>query len=302
MHNTFILPFYKFNLLSNIDLNTYPAPLNTQSKTIFLNAVKGNSVLDENINFNINDGIFTINSPFSSYYISKNNITAKYNTINDIKSTLYNLPASVISIYHSDLLLHASGLSIDNNIVAFCAPKGGGKTTLISYIAKVFNFFSDDTIYLENENNQINCYAGLDELKLTEETLYHHDNGYDIYMNSKKNIQEKAYVKANDINLLTSDKNCITKPYKLSKIFFIKRSENQGFKTKDIININEKKSLLIANIVGSKYLPHDWIFKIFNSSIFNNIISKIEFKYLFIFNNIEYLRLNIRELSELIKI
>ena len=75
-----------------------------------------------------------------------------------------------------------------------------------------------------------------------------------------------------------------------------------GFKTKDIININEKKSLLIANIVGSKYLPHDWIFKIFNSSIFNNIISKIEFKYLFIFNNIEYLRLNIRELSELIKI
>lgn len=297
MNNTF--QFYKFNLISNIDLNIDPIVPNNKNKTIHLNAIKENDILRENIYFKNNSKNFIIESPFASYCIDRDTIDVRYNTEENIISTIYNLPASIVSIYHSDLLLHASGLSVDNNVIAFCAPKGGGKTTLISYISKIFNFFSDDTIYLENNTKNIRCYTGSNKLKLTEETLKHHNNGYKIYVNSSKNIQNKAYIKTEDIDLLPSTN---LEFYKLQKIFFIKRTMNNELKVKDIHNINEKKSLLLANIVGSKYLPSDWVIKIIKSDIFNNILSKAEFKYLFIGNNLNYLAENITVLSKLITI
>ena len=56
-------------------------------------------------------------------------------------------------------------------IYLFCGKKGVGKTTIVSLLSKYYNFFSDDSVNLSFNGNEIIGYKLNDIIKRNKDTF-----------------------------------------------------------------------------------------------------------------------------------
>lgn len=133
--------FYRYRLSSDFDIGER---LDETGYDLTLYAQQGNPYRDqpEHI-FEDQDGIFHIQSPFASYRINgkQRSICVEYDDEESVRSTLFHLPAAALAMGEGNLLLHASGLYTDGRVIAFCGPKGMGKSTLISLLGRITQIF-----------------------------------------------------------------------------------------------------------------------------------------------------------------
>lgn len=291
MNSNYIFPFYKYKLISDIDLKYQKK--NENNDTIILSSEKGNYVVNEEIRVE-KDSKFIIDSPIASYVLmpNLNQIQVKYNSVEDIRSTIFNLPAAVWAAYKNEVLLHSSSICVNNNIIAFCAPKGTGKTTLVSMLGKCQPVFSDDTIYLSHEKNKISCYSHLKSLKFTKKTFtYFLDANEAIFDSAPKTVQNKAYVPLETMRLKSFKETANISP-KLKSIFLLHRENLNNFKIKSIDSPIEKTSILLENCVGTEYFSAEMIKNILKSKIFTLLLNDVAFFNLYIPSSFSFLENN----------
>lgn len=291
MNSNYIFPFYKYKLISDIDLKYEKK--NENNDTIILSSEKGNYVVNEEIKVE-KDSKFIIDSPIASYVLmpNLNQIQVKYNSVEDIRSTIFNLPAAVWAAYKNEVLLHSSSICVNNNIIAFCAPKGTGKTTLVSMLGKCQPVFSDDTIYLSNEKNKISCYSQLKSLKFTKKTFtYFLDANEAIFDSAPKTVQNKAYIPLETMGLKCF-KETGSIPPKLKSIFLLHRENLNNIKIKSINSPIEKTSILLENCVGTEYFSAEMIKNILKSKIFTLLLNDVAFFNLYIPSSFSFLENN----------
>lgn len=199
-------------------------------------------------------------------------IIAYFNSEENLQSTVYNIPFSVISILNNNLLLHACSIEIENKVIAFCGKKGTGKSTLLSHLCKKANFYSDDTLNIKLKSNEIFTYNSYKTIKLTEESLSTHKiTCFDKY---KRNIQNKLYVPIGDLN----NQQFVENDLKLKYIYYLEKDSSVNTVVIKKVNDYFTKCLLLLNsIVGIDYLSLELITKMKNSKIFIEILKKIDF-------------------------
>lgn len=186
---------------------------------------------------------------------------------NVVESTLLNLPFALYGIENNALLLHASSLEMDNQLIPICAPKGMGKTTTSVGLAKYMSFYSDDTVMLRFIKDEIYGFYGIKYAKLTNETIdiLNLDIKYD---NPKYNIQNKRYYNLD---------NPIKKSLKLNRLFFLSRQNHEKVEFSNIHHEFNRKITLHANICGATSLGYDYCKNIENSHIFKHILAHCDF-------------------------
>ena len=296
MNSNYIFPFYKYKLISDIDLKYEKS--NRNNETILLYSEKGNYVVNEKIEVD-KDSKFIIESPIASYVLMPNShqIQVKYNSIEDIRSTIFNLPAAVWAACKNEVLLHSSSICVNNNVIAFCAPKGTGKTTLVSMLGKCLPVFSDDTIYLSNEKNKISCYSHLKSLKFTKKTFtFFCDANEAIFNSTPKTVQNKAYVSLERLGLKYFKETRTITPT-LKSIFLLHRENSNGFVIKSINSPIEKTSILLENCVGLEYFPSEMIKNILKSKTFALLLNDIAFFNLYIPSSFSFLANNYEKIA-----
>lgn len=287
MNELKVSKFYKFNLISNFLLTNENKININNEKNIKLIINLSNIAKKEKISINDNnDGEFIIESPIASYSIKNNLICAKSDSIDKIINTIYNLPSSIIALNNNDILLHASSVEFNGQIYAFCGEKGTGKSTFISYITKKYNFFSDDAIYLESFcDEEIRCYSPNGFIKICTDVIEKHNVSF--FSEHKKICNYNNKVVYEKISKCNNDSF-----YYLKKIFILKRKKIDSFYIRKVTTEYEKNMLLLDNIVGSKYIPKNLILKMIKSDIYQNIYKSIDFYYLVIKDDLEFLSKN----------
>lgn len=251
---------------------------------------KNQSAFDINLKFNVGDidrnrycecmisqDYYILNLYNIIYKINKlgNQIEVYCRDLEFFYSSCYNIPFSIISYINKNILLHSSAIEKHNKIIAFCGKKGQGKTTLVSYLSKYYNFYTDDTMILKLNNGLCLCERSNSPLKMNEDILTMHDGEHELYTISRKNVLQKAYINPRDIKVNISEKNKSV----LDKIIILNRNKNENSeirirKIDDYVSIN---SLILTNIVGSKYFPYEIISDYTNFKIYSYIINKIDF-------------------------
>lgn len=287
---------YNFQLRSKESLGFLPQFDETKDVSEFvleLICYSNRLYQNEKIYLSSNKNQYIIESPFASYTIDleRNEIKAYYENKIELESTLYNLPISIVAQNRNDILLHASSVEYRNGVIAFCADKGIGKTTFVSHLSKYLNFYSDDTLYLTQYNNGVSCFSSGLPFKMNFDTFRSHSSEKSVYEKSNNSLQNKKYIQSQMLGLKHID---TFKSLRLKNIFFLRRVMKE--KEVEIININNeihKKSLLLNNIVGIKYLEPEHVKRIYNSPLFLYIVQNIDFKYVDIRDNLS----DIQEIS-----
>lgn len=283
MNEQYVYNCYKFILKSNIPLSFLPKCNENffmSDCIIDLSCYNEKTFDNEKIYCTKNNKDYIIESPLTSYVIDveNNRIKAYYKNKNELESTLYNLPFSILAHNCKDILLHASSIECNKKIIAFCADKGVGKTTFVSHLTKFTNVFSDDTLYLTRTNNIISCFSNSMPLKMNFSTFKSLSNEDNIFVTAKESLQGKKFIESRCLNLGFGN---ISGIFNLKCIFFLRRVRNKsGIEVKNIDNELQKKSLLLNNVVGISYLLPEHVKNILNSSLFIYIIQNIPFKYL----------------------
>ena len=295
-----IYKIYNYVIKSNIDLNRLEPVFSQTTYDISFNFfLKSNLNFKEYCEFEMIDNYYIINLYKIIYKINLlgNEIEVYCDDLEYFYSTCYNLPFSIISYINGNLLLHSSSIEINDRVIAFCGKKGQGKTTLVASISKLYNFYSDDTVILTIKDNLCICQKCNSPIRINKDSLNLFDKNNNLYSNSHKNIMLKAYIEPHDINLNVTSKNSLP----LDKIVFLNRStdENSNVSIRKIENIILKNSLLLTNIVGSKYFPFQIISNITNYKIYNLIINRVDFYILNYPNNFEKIDSIIEELKGL---
>ena len=279
MNEKYVYNCYKFVLESNIPLSFLTEGKGSDC-IIELSCYNEKKFDNEKIYCTKNNKDYIIESPLTSYIIDveNNRIKAYYKNKNELESTLYNLPFSILAQNCNDILLHASSIEYNKKIIAFCADKGVGKTTFVSHLAKYTNIFSDDTLYLTRINNIISCFTNGMPLKMNYSTFKSLSCEDEIFVTAKESLQEKKFIESRCLNF---DFGNIFGIFNLKCIFFLRRCRNIcGIEVKNIDNVLQKKSLLLNNVVGISHLSPEHVKNILNSSLFAYIIQNIQFKYL----------------------
>lgn len=265
---------------------------------ITLSSIQGNYALKEKMKANENH-TFCIESPIASYFIDSglNKIIVKYNKLEEVRSTLFNLPAAVFAAYKGELLLHSSSVYANEGIVAFCAPKGTGKTTLVSAFGRYCPVFSDDTIYLSCDGGHVVCYSYSQKLKLTEQTCMRFFDEIKIFDSAIKTVQNKAYVPLDVIGLKGFDLNQNYFP-RLKSIFVLCRHDLTDVKITLVRNVIEKTSILLENCIGTEYFSANMIRDILSSKVMKILLNDIIFYKLYIPDSMLYLKNNVEKILD----
>lgn len=285
--NEFYYCFYGYNIKTNFEIPFFPVE-NKKPDIIDVtfNAMYGNNATEEMFISNDNN-CCTVISPYASYEINTVDkfIEARYNEMEQLYSTMFNVPFSILAISKNDLLFHCSSISCTDYIYAFTGEKGMGKSTMISHLSRKFNFFSDDTLNIKM-NEGLRGYSYGDFLKLDEASFLTHMNiKKQVFDCAAKNIQEKAYLYTSDLNLLPGKRDALY----LRKIYILNRENRNNITLNRIDNIMRKKFLIINNTVGASFLPKEFLWKLFNNSIVEIIVKNIPIYQINIPDNLSYL-------------
>lgn len=281
--------FYRYRLRSNFDLGE---PLDGTGYDLTLYAQLGNAYREqpEHI-FEDRDGSFHIQSPFASYRISskQRSIWVAYDDAESVRSTLFHLPAAAFAMGEGNLLLHASGLYADGRVVAFCGPKGVGKSTLISLLGRITQIFSDDTMLLSERDMLVCACAQSGRLRLTPETCRIHSSNPCLYEHAPKSIQGKAYVNAEAIGAKTYPLQANDSPT-LSTLVVLHRHTDLNFRLRPVCSQLEKKSLLMANSIGISFLAPQSRKHLCMGKTFQQMLSAVRFLHLYLPNDLATLK------------
>ncbi len=290
---------YGFKLLSNYELNI----LDVYSNQIFMDVVTleislcDNNCVDDKmfVSVNMRDEIDELELNSNIKYrldYNSNIIFAQAITLEQIQSTLLNLPFALFLVRKQMLLLHGSGFICNNHLIPICAPKGSGKTTLVSAIVKKrYPFFSDDTIAI-CLHERIVGYSGANCLKLTEtayEALQLHSENCDL----RRNIQNKIYLKPPD--KWTHRTTC----QPIDSIIVIQRENSKKVSLNKVSNTFNKKMLLHFNICGTNSLGYKFCDMVEKSFLFNEITDKVVFYKIIIPNNLEEIEKTADDIAEI---
>ncbi len=232
--------------------------------------------LDEDVFVDLDKGFSQIRSPIASYTIDVKNryLEVSSKSQEEIISTLFNIPFSIISSLRGEVLLHASSImSAHNSVVAFCGKKAAGKSTLVAHLAKMKPFFGDDTLNIKLMDRRLSCYSAGDFIKMSQETFKSVGLKETLFSCYKKNIQGKAYVDCSSAGLLVSDRST---DLCLSRIYFVSRHNENRIAIQRIECDLQKRAFLVSNIVGVGYLPAKVVEYIANSSVFKSILKTVE--------------------------
>lgn len=211
---------------------------------------------------------------------------------NVVESTLLNLPFALYGIENDALLLHASSLEMDNQLIPICAPKGMGKTTMSVGLTKYMNFYSDDTVMLRLIKDEIYGFYGIKYAKLTNETIVilNLDINYD---NPKYNIQNKRYYNLD---------NPIKKSLKLNRLFFLTRQNLEKVEFSNIHNEFNRKITLHANICGATALGYDYCKNVEYNHIFKHILEHCDFIKVDIPNNKDLIHNSLNDIANYLRV
>lgn len=114
-------------------------------------------------------------------------------------------------------LLHGAAIEWQRRAYVFLAPTTSGKTTLASYLtSNGFGYITDDCILLDKTNFYIHPNTTPIHLR---------NGGLDIL---KQYNAEPMHVKHINERYVYTPNNCITDALPISKIYFIKRTENEN--------------------------------------------------------------------------
>ena len=191
-----------------------------------------------------------------------------------VESTFLNLPFALLFSQKNMLLLHASSLVIGKKIVPLCAPKGTGKTTVSMGLSRFYSFYSDDTLLLKMENENILAYYGTKHVKLTKDS-YDFLIADDCFERLNKNLQGKAYVEVNE--------NIETDLGQIENLFFLQRKGND-VSVKKIFDKFTRKILLHSNICGTGTLGYEYC----------KIIEKLDL-FQFLLNHLDFFKITVRD-------
>lgn len=197
-------------------------------------------------------------------------------------STFFNIPFSIISLLNDRCLLHVSTLNHNDNLYAFCAKQGIGKSTLCFLLNdEEYKFFSDDTLSV---NKDYYGTRGNSIIKLTEET---------IELTNKVNVILYENINKKKCILLNEHQKS---EYPIKYLFFLERTRS-NIDVMMIENPVQKKMLLYDHIVGINYFNYD-LFKLADTFIESSIIEKIMMFKLFIPDDLDNLEKNALEIKQ----
>jgi hypothetical protein len=207
--------FYEvYNLIVNSDIHLEPLFQSTNETNYQINISKGNIKYPKNINNNYDFKYNVINpithEPITAIFIKGNNVFFHY-LVNDIVISLNThtfkieywtndkidlvplfLSSKIIPFilnlkgYH---LFHSSCISINNKAIAFCAPHGGGKSTIASSLCnyKHAKLVSDDILPVFFDKNIFKVLPASSHVCLWNPIEYNNDfNNYPNIINSVK--------------------------------------------------------------------------------------------------------------------
>ena len=150
-----IYKIYNYLLKTNIALERFDSLTNCETFDIFINFNFTSDIeYKKHCDCEITEDSYVIYLYNIIYKINKvgNRIDIYCSDLEYFYSSCFNLPFSIVSYINKNLLLHSSSIEKDNKIIAFCAKKGQGKTTLVSYLSRYYKFYSDDTMILKLSN------------------------------------------------------------------------------------------------------------------------------------------------------
>ena len=295
-NESFVMPFYKYRIGCDIDIG---GEKSDERVDIVLTSESGNPEERENI-YEHSSEEYRILSPIASYYIypAENRMHVRYDYPEQIRSTLCSLPASVLAGYKGELILHSSSVEMGGKVVAFCAEKGTGKTSLVSYLGRVFPVFSDDTLYLENSSGGINCYSASNTLRLTHASARGHgEQTESLYNAAPKTVQNKAHLSCTELGLKSIRPGT---PGKLGAIVCLRRSGERA----GIVRIDAgtaRFGALLNNCVGAAFLPPYILKSIIRSDYFAKLLECVPILELTLPDSFEFLRDGYVDIAEMIR-
>jgi hypothetical protein len=287
MTNAYIYKLHKFYLFSSIEI-----PLLEQVKN---NITNNELIIKLNIHHNIynqdqikdkylHKDIYYIDFGANLIYIihKQNNLIEAYTDNNEnIITSFFNVPLSLYLVRYNGILLHASTIEINRRIIGFCGDKGAGKSTMVMLLSKKYNLFSDDTIYIESEDDNIIALSANRFTRLTKETFNIITRRYD-FDKFPHNIIGKAYIFPDKIGLKSSDSDRGI----LSALFIINRSNIDSIRIEKVTSLIAKKIAVWHNIVGINYFDDRNFLVEINTELIETLIAKIAFYRLLVPNNI----------------
>lgn len=260
---------YKYgDITFSFDIDIPFLPLCTPSNDdIYKIELKYEKVDNSGISISTEEEYIQVNlATFAEYliYPQEKRIIAYVRNENYFLSTFFNIPCSVLALINDRLLLHSSGVVYNGELFNFTANKGVGKTTLMSILLlKECDFFSDDTIILNINPNQILANTTVDLIKLCEDTYSSLvDDNFEI---KNKNVAGKACIMSSEL----CAKGAYLGTLPVKKIIKINRHSYKSPVIKQMISRTAKMSLFISNIVGITHFNIELYSKVLE--ITNNI-------------------------------
>ena len=238
------------------------------------------------------DNFYNISSPYAEYKIDAEKciIHGYSENINQIVSTLFNIPFSILSLTKGDVLLHGSSIEYKGAVYCFVGDKGAGKSTLTAHLMKRFNFYSDDTILISTP--RLTAYrSGANILKLNSDSYDSSrcptDKPFDMYT---KNSQGKACI---EIKRKFSENTT----FYTKKIYIIERKNHEIPAIIPMRSFLSRKYALLNNVVGSAVIPGPFKSQILKNSVFKALEENITISRLIIPNNLN----SLTEISDMLE-
>lgn len=203
-------------------------------------------------------------------YKNENRIVAFSDNVENVASTIYNVPAAIFLLYRNLFLLHTSAVEINGKIFCFAGNKGVGKSTLTLYLSQYMNHYSDDALLIKMRGNVCVGIRQNNLMKIDITTYRRLTNRYD-FNKYPKNIIGKAYLNPYSIGHKTSTLVMT----EIKKIYIIKRTDKKEVNVRYLGNKYTKSLTICDNIVANNFMESDQIYNISKSKEFKFLLNSI---------------------------
>lgn len=170
--------------------------------------------------------------------------------VSGITATIQNLPMSVAMLLKGRLLFHASATVFGEQVVAFCGPKGVGKSSLCAHLAKERFFFADDTLAIHYDDRPL-CYLGSTTMKLTDAQAVQHRIPTERYPRVLPPVGDKVYVPVERIGGLVSPWDKVP----IGLFCVMSRTDACDVRVRGISGTLSVRAHLAQHVVGQAHFP-----------------------------------------------
>lgn len=269
---------YKYLLYGYILITNEQIPILEKAETmlerklpkIYMNVdINTSNFTDEIIYIEKKVSYYHINLSIHGYYdiyYNKKIIYAYITSKKSLISTILNIPFSVYLLLEGKILLHCSSIIYEDKVYCFCGKKGVGKSTVLINLIEQYKYYSDDTLALNYENNNIYCYNSTKYIKVKE------------YNNIENNIIKKdvTLTDAQGKYLVRIDVCYNNIKALIGKVILLDRDERNNIKYSKVENVLLKNIMISSSIVGFNYMNEYLINRIQGNTTFINLLERNE--------------------------